>query len=357
MKRYGILAAAVLAAAGMALNGCADRESVAKGERGDAVAATRLGASDAARATTADLAAGVPISGPLQPVFEIKLTSPFDDVVETVLVREGQAVRRGQALARFRTTVVEPGAASAEARRRIAATNYERMKNLAAAGAVSQSDVENAEAAARAAEAEAAQAHKQLQDATVKAPISGVVSRRVVESGDRVGSGDPLFEVVDTSELELLASVPSEYVGRVRVGSPVRLDVTGYEGRSVEGRVARINATADPATRQVQVYVRVANRDHKLVGGLFASGRLLTGEARGALAVPTAAVRSAGEGSEVWVVEDGKLAIRKVVTGVRDEQKDLVEIRSGLRAGDVVVTGPLEGLRAGQPITLNGKER
>jgi RND family efflux transporter MFP subunit len=343
----------VLALGLAALAGCGGHDGTASDEAARAGSAARLGPDDVATAATADVAAGVPISGPLEPAYEVKLISPFADVVETVRVREGQAVNEGQVLARFRSGVLGSQAASAEAKRRIAASQLERMQNLKAAGAVSQNDVENAEVALKAAEAEAAQAGKQSEDATVRSPIAGVVSRSVVQSGDRVGEGDVLFEVVNTSELELEASVPSEYVTHVRVGAAVRLEVTGYEGRVVEGRIARVNATADPATRQVKVYVRVPNRERKLVGGLFASGQLVTGAAVGVVAVPTAAVR---EGDTVWVAEGGKLASRKVVTGVRDEAKDLIEIRSGIRAGETVVVGPVEGLRAGQAVAVATRE-
>lgn len=349
MRRYALSMALALSLAGLA--GCGGHAAEGGGAKSEA--ATRLGSDDVARAASTDLAAGVPVSGPLEPAHEVKLISPFADVIEEVLVREGQSVKEGQVLGRFRTGALGPQAASAGAKRRIAATNYERMKNLMAAGAVSQSDVENAEVSLKAAEAEAAHASKEANDATVRSPMAGVVSRRVVQSGDRVAEGDVLFEVVNTSELELEASVPSEYVSQVRTGAPVRLEVTGYAGHMVEGRIARVNATADPATRQVKVYVRVDNRSHALVGGLFASGQLVTGEAKDAVAVPTTAVRA---GDTVWVAEGGKLASRKVVTGVRDEAQDLIEIRSGVRAGEVVVIGPLEGLKAGQAVAIAVKE-
>jgi hypothetical protein len=106
--------------------------------------------------------------------------------------------------------------------------------------------------------------------------------------------GDPLFVVADMRELEFEASVPSEFVRVVRPGAAVRLEVTGFETGAIRGKVSRVNAQADPATRQVKVYVTVPNADARLVGGLFASGHVVTQEARKVLAVPTAAVRHEG---------------------------------------------------------------
>ncbi len=316
-----------------------------------------LGPSDVASARRTDLVAGVPVSGTLQPAVDIRIASPVPEVVDAVLVKEGQAVRAGQVLARFRTSALEPQALSAEAQRRKAATDYERMQALFREGAVSRSDVENAEVALRAMEANAAQAQKRLDEATVRAPVSGVISERHVESGARVKDGDQLFQLVNTAELEFEATVPSAFVAQVRAGQPVALSVTGFEGAGVSGRVARINATVDPATRQLKIYVAVANRDGRLVGGLFASGRVVLRQVHGALAVPQGALHTDTAGvAYVLVVEQGKIVRRDVAVGVADEILNLVEITRGIEVGEPVVVGAAAGLAPGQPVTVTARE-
>ncbi len=330
--------------------------------KGDAKAApatvdtVMLALADVDTAAITDLSAGVPVSGTLTPGWEARVTSPLDDIVEQVLVREGQAVSRGQVLARYRSLTVAADAASAGAALKVAAADWERQKQLFAAGAVSARDVEAAEAQYRAAEAQNAMASRRLGDATVRAPGAGVVATRSVQTGDRVGTGDPLFTIANTSSLEFEATVPSEYVSMVRPGSPVELEVTGAD-RQVEGKVARVNTTADPATRQVKVYVTVPNPGGRLVGGLFASGDVITKQSRSALAAPTAAVRHDGDASFALVVEGGHLARRALRTGLADRTRDRVEVLEGLKAGDVVVTGSIEGLVAGQPVRVQGGGR
>jgi len=315
-----------------------------------------LAASDVATVAAADLVAGVPVSGTLTPGMDIKLTAPVSEVIDEVLVREGQAVSRGQVLARFRMGAIEAAATSAQAQLKIARADYERQKNLFAEGAVSQREVESAEAAFRVAQANEAHATRRFEDAVMRAPIAGVISVKSVAAGDRPADGDPMFQLVNTSELEFEATVPSEFVPQVRVGSPVRLSVTGFAEAAVTGRVARINAAVDAATRQVKVYVNVPNPGGRLVGGLFASGNVVTREARQVLAVPTAAVRDAGAGAFAMVVKDGRLERREIRAGVRDEAQDRVEVLSGLAAGDVVVVGPIEGLEPGRAVQVGGKE-
>jgi len=273
-----------------------------------------------------------------------------------VLVNEGEAVKKGEPLARFQVGVLAAQAASAETQRRVAAADFERMKNLFAEGAVSQKDVENAELNLRSAEAGEAQAKKRLDDATVRAPVSGVISERLVESGNRVKDGDHLFQLVNTDDLEFQATIPSQYAGQLRPGSLVALAITGLDGTGVAGRVSRINAAVDPSTRQVKIYVVVPNAQHRMVGGLFASGRVVMREARGTLAIPRAGVRIDGDKSYVLVVEGGKVARRDVVAGLTDEVRGITQIKEGLNAGEIAIVGPAEGIRSGDPVQVVGRE-
>lgn len=358
MKRYaivGAVAGAVLIALVAARR--SERAGAATRAAADSGPVVEVGGSDLARAARVDLIAGVPISGTLDPAVSIRIASPIPEVVEAVFVKEGEAVHGGQALARFRTSAVEPAALSAEAQRRLAAADYERMQNLFKEGAVSQRDVENAEVSLRAAEAGEALAKKKLNESTVRAPSSGVISQRAVDSGDRVKDGDLLFQLVNTSELEFAATVPSEYVADVRVGALVVLAVSGATDAGLSGRVSRVNATVDPATRQVKVYVTVSNSDRRLVGGLFASGRIVLRQVKGALAVPQTAVRhDAGGTAYVLVVDHGRIGRREVRIGATDEQASLVEIISGLEGGEPVIIGPASGLEPGQRVTVTGGE-
>jgi RND family efflux transporter MFP subunit len=350
--RRAMRAAAILLTAA-ALAGCSNSPGRRDGAADADVAL--LAPRDVATVGRADLATGVAVQGVLQPAVDVHIVAPFPEVLDAVLVKEGQAVGRGQVLARFRVTSMAPAAASAEAARRVAAAEHTRMQNLLREGAVSQRDLDAAEAQLRAAEAQAALAQKYLGDATVTAPVAGVIAKRYAQSGDRVADGDPIFRLVDTGELEFEASVPTEALGGVRPGAPVALTVSGLGGVTIAGRVARINATVDQATRQVKIYVTVPNRDHRLAGDMFASGRIVLREVAGAVAVPGAAVQPAnGSGLVAWVIRAGKVERRPVTVGLRDERADLVEIKSGLALGETVIVSPMEDLTPGQRVELTG---
>ncbi len=353
MKRYIGATAAVLTAIVIAACG---GDGQAETRPPEAAPAAVLGATDIAIVNRTDLIVGVPVSGTLEPGVDVRIKSPIAELIDVVLVKEGEAVKRGQVLARFRTELAQANSLSADAKKRIAIANHERMQNLLKEGAVSQSDVETAETAMRAAEAEATQAAQRLADATVRAPVAGVIAERAVESGDRIKDGDLMFRLVNTAVLEFAAAVPSTFVTSVKADMPVSLTVTGLSHETIGGKVSRVNATADAATRQVKVYVIVPNTDGRLVGGLFASGRVITRQEAKALVVPRAAVRSADSGSYVLLIEDGKIARRAVVTGGIDEVANLVEITQGLTGGETVVIAAAEGLREGDVVSVTGRE-
>lgn len=358
-RMNAVLATAALAAALVAA-GCGKPSDAPAAKSSGAAApdTALLAAADLAVAAEGDLAAGVPVSGPLSPGWEARLSAPLDDIVEEVLVKEGQRVTAGQALARYRLGTVAAAAASSKAALKSAGADWQRQKNLLSEGAVSERDVETAEAAYRAAAAQSEADERRLADATVRAPRAGTVTTRSVQSGTRTSKGDPLFVVADTRELELEATVPSEFVPLVRTGAAVELSVAGWNGAAITGRVARINATADAATRQVKVYATVPNPGGRLVGDLYATGNIVTGRATHVLAVPTAALRRDDSLTVAWIVDKDSRARRRTVrAGLRDERADRVQVLEGLAAGDRVITGTAEGLVEGQAVRVAGKDR
>jgi RND family efflux transporter MFP subunit len=151
--------------------------------------------------------------------------------------------------------------------------------------------------------------------------------------------------------MRLEASVTSDRIGELRVGARVNFEVRGYPGQTFEGRVARISPAADPATRQVPIFVSIPNTGGRLIAGLFAEGRV-TVERHRALVLPQAAIDLSGTTPSVTRVRDGKTERVTVQIGLRDVETERVEILSGLNEGDVVLTGPSRGIAPGTPVKL-----
>ena len=145
-----------------------------------------------------------------------------------------------------------------------------------------------------------------------------------------------MASVVNPASMRLEGSVPAEQLSVLKVGTPVLFTVNGYGSQSFTGRIDRINPTADPATRQVRVYVTIPNEKAALVGGLFADGRVAT-ENRQGIMVPTASVDERGISPIVLRIKNGVVESVPVQLGVRDNASDQVEIRAGMSVGDTLL--------------------
>ncbi len=186
----------------------------------------------------------------------------------------------------------------------------------------------------------------------VPSPIAGWVSRVAIHAGDRTLAGDPLFQIVDTDTLELSATVPSEALARVRPGAPIRFRVDAFPGEVFRGQVNRVNPTTEPGTRQLKVYTRVPNPDGRLVGGLFASGRVVDQVRADATAAPVAVVRKEGSEQVVYRLRSGRAERVAVTLGLVDDELGLCELLGEIAPGDSLLTGILPGLRAGAQVTV-----
>jgi len=367
MKRFGLTVAAALAAA--LSTACGGKTDGAQAE--NAPVKIMLGASDVSAALRTTVQSGVPVSGALEPKVDITVGAPLAEQVLEMFVDEGQTVQQGQPLLRFKDEVVRATANSARAdvatqrmQVSIAVAESTRSEALLREGAVSPRDRDNVVLALNVArgrlalaEAQAASAEDRLATSTLRAPAAGVISKRFLQAGDRVDMGKPVLAIVDTRVLQLTASVPIENVGQLRLGLPVSLRAAQLDSTRVTGRISRINPTADPATRQVRVYVDIPNAARRLVGGLFVSGRVLTREAANVVAVPLTALRYEGDARTpvVYVIAQGKVARRIVGVGIADEDRRLAQITAGVQAGDIVVVGPIEGLVDGGPVEILGQ--
>ena len=337
-------------------------------------APVEFGSADTLVLAPVDLRRSIAVTGSLRAVDQTVVRSKAAGEIRELLVREGSPVRRGQVIARIdpiepeqRLREREAQLASAEAQLAQARRDVESNRLLTERGFISpsafdrtRSTLQVAEAARNAAAANVAVARKTLGDATVVAPIDGIVAERFAQPGEKVSPDNRLVSIVDLSRMELEAAVPAEDVARVRIGQTVEIDVEGL-GRPLSGRVARIAPGTQASTRAVPVYVAIDQADPRVRSGLFAQARLALDARAGVLAVPYGAVRDRGGRTFVYVIEAGRIRERDVRTGLRDDaartangRRGLVEVTEGLAVGDRVVATDLGTLREGAPARVAG---
>ena len=331
-----------------------------------AVEATTIGVQNIAIVTNGVLQCGPTVSGSLMPEREAAVRAQVGGSVLQTFADQGQAVKAGQTLARIEAGGLQDvflsarsGVTAAANNADIARRELQRAEKLLAAGAIAERDIEQARRSAIAANAALADARarlataqKQVGNTVITAPISGIVSDRQASAGDVVQPGALLFTVVDPSSMRLEGSVPAEELSQVRVGAPVTFTVNGYPGRTFSGKVTRINPTADPATRQVRIFISIPNAEGKLVGGLFANGRLASQSHTG-MVVPANAVDSRSNVPSVFRIKAGKVERVPVQLGLRDEGAERVEIASGVQVGDTLLLGAAQGITTGTIVKVS----
>ncbi|MBL8217428.1 MAG: efflux RND transporter periplasmic adaptor subunit [Bryobacterales bacterium] len=171
----------------------------------------------------------------------------------------------------------------------------------------------------------------------VRSPADGVVLKRSVSAGSVASAGEELFHVADLSSVWMIANVQEEFLARLRVGMPAQVRVQAYEGRSFPGRIGRLGDELDPATRTVQVRVELQNRQGLLKPEMYATAEIGAGATRESIFIPEGAPQQVNGATAVFVAAAAdRFAIRPVETGRTLD--GMVEILSGLRAGDRIVT-------------------
>lgn len=283
--------------------------------------------------------------------------------------------------------------ASARATLRLAQANLERERSLEAQGAVSRQDLDSAETQAQVAASQVAQAQAaydsavqnaslvhtgsreediqaaraqlaqaeaglavveaQVRDSTIDAPFAGTITRRNVEPGEIVSpatasSSSPLFVLSQVDDVYVLLAVAAQHRAELGLGQEAAVTVDGLPGQTFRGRVEEITPAADAASRTFGVKVRVPNPQGILRPGMFARGAIIVGVRHGVLQIPDQAVVTATSGPLVFVARGGRAVRRAVTLGAR--LGGLVEITSGLAAGDAVVVRGQDALTDGQPV-------
>lgn len=324
--------------------------------------------TDVARLQERRLAVETELPGTVQAISQATVRAKLNAEVKRVLVREGDSVSAGQTVAEFdtaqlRAQVAERTAMLESLRAQLATSERTRQANaqLVKQNFISQNAFDTADGAYQAQFASVAASKAQLDqtqllldDAVVRAPISGTVAKRYVQPGEKVAFDAPLLSIVDLSQLEVQVQAPLTAVTRMQPGMQAKVEVEGIPGRSFTGRLERINPSAETGTRMIYVYVSLRNEGSLLKSGMFARVSLTTGAERVATALPLSAVRGEGTASYVWVISGDRLVRRSVTTGLRDERTQLMEIVSGLQPAEVVLATKFDNLEDGLAARILG---
>lgn len=342
--------------------------------RGDAPAGAADAASGAGPAATPaaltvttapvvrqDLVRSVPATGSIHAWQEVIISSEVGGYrVAEVLVDVGSQVRRGQVLVRMSNDLLEADVTSrraalrsAEAALENAAAALRRGESVASSGALSQADLDRlraehvaAQARVQTALAELETAELRLRYGTVVAPDDGTITSRSISVGQIAQAGTEMLRMLRQDRVEWRAEVPEAELSRIRAGQSATINTA--DGRTLEGRVRMVAPTVQANTRTGLVYVEITDGDAR--PGMFARGRIATGEGAGLL-VPVSSVVVVDGYSYVYVLGPDNVVERRRVeqAGVHG---DMIEVSSGVVAGDIIAVKGAGFLKDGDKVDV-----
>lgn len=322
-----------------------------------------LAPEDLSTVSVSPQALGPVITGSIQPEKRADLRAEVSAVVLQVLKDNGDPVKQGELLVRLDDTSIRDSLASADEAARAAGQAHEqaerqvqRLKTLQGQGMLSMQALEdaeirrnNAQSELAAARARAVSARQQLRRTEVRAPFAGMVSERKVSVGDTAQVGKELVKVIDPASMRFEGLVSADRMHEVKLGQAVSFRVSGYPQGRFSGTVRRVDAAANATTRQVEVLVAFEAKDRPQTAGLYAEGRIRTGET-GVLMLPEGAVQRSADAAHVWRVKDRKLAKVPVQLGERDARRGEYPLLGGLADGDQILRNPGSKLVDGQAV-------
>jgi membrane fusion protein (multidrug efflux system) len=313
---------------------------------------------------TATLRETVGATGSLDALEEVQLQSESTGPVVRVHFEEGTRVEKGRTLItidpdKLRSELSARRAAleSAEAREELTRRTFERVRTLHDRGSASREELDQAQSALdqnradlRRLASEIELMEERLEDTVVVAPLTGMISERLVDAGDFVDVGEPLATLYRTDTLEIAFGLPERDYDRVEPGQEVTAAVSAYPETELAGEVVFVSPAVDVATRTFRVKARIDNSAGLLKPGTFARVQVTLEKREDRPVLPEEALVSTRTGYIAFVVEEGTAHRRDVTIGLREP--GLVEIREGLEPGETVVLAGQMNLVDGSPVEI-----
>jgi multidrug efflux system membrane fusion protein len=340
----------------------AQQQSLADQTARAAQVVVELAPTDVVQVKQRELAQGLPISGALKAMNSALVKARVAGELQDLAVREGDRVQAAQVIARIdqteymaRLKQAREQADAARTQIEIAQRQYDNNKALVDQGFISKTALETswstlvgAQATYKAALAAVDVAQKSLDDTVLRSPISGMVSQRLAQPGERVAIDTRIVEVLDLSSIELEATLSATESVSVQVGQRATLQIEG-SAQPVPARVVRISPSTQAGSRSVLAYLRL-EKTAGLRQGLFAQGTLGTGRTSG-LVIPLNAVRTDKPEPYAQVVENGLVVHSPVDILARGNVNgEAMAMIKGLNEDAVVISGLVGALRAGTAV-------
>ncbi|MFC5587039.1 efflux RND transporter periplasmic adaptor subunit [Nitratireductor kimnyeongensis] len=293
----------------------------------------------------------------------VDLTVETTGIVTDVRFEANQQINAGDVLLQLEDNIQQADLSASRTQAALDQQSLDRARELRNRGVSSGVSLDNAEAAAQASAAQVQRAEAVLQQRQLRAPFSGTIGIPRVDKGQYLSPGTIVATLQDIETMRADFTVPEQQLGNLKIGQPVRLSLNN-DSEEFEGEITGIDPKVDPSSRLVSVRARIDNTSGKLTPGQFVQVKVILPEEDGVISLPQTAVVTSLYGDYVFAArkpenaeqgEDGdeKLEARQVFVQVGRRSGRQVEIRSGLKPGDIIVTAGQNRLSNGTPVAID----
>lgn len=295
-----------------------------------------------------DLPKEITSLGTLKAPDSVTLSSDVDGHVKQIYFKNGSTVGKGMPVLQLDDTEQQVGYQKAVAKLDADSRLLERQ--LKAAEALSQQQIETTKALVESDKADVKAKQAALNRMKIVAPISGVLGSFAFNVGDYIKSGDPIVTLVNTAQLRVDYDVPADDVNLLQRGQSVSVTSDSYPNKMFTGSVTYISPSVDPSTRTIAVQALLPNQKSLLRPGMFVHIEQEVSMQKGALVVPQMAIIAGVKGYSVYVVENSRAVQKPLMLGNRF--KNMVVVKSGLQLGDKVVVSGQDKLQDGGAVNV-----
>lgn len=283
------------------------------------------------------------------------LSAETSGIVATINFQSGEDVEKGAVLLTLRANNDPALLAQLQAQAKLAAINYARDQKQYAAQAVSISQLDTDRATLDADNAQVAAQQALMAEKIVRAPFSGRLGIRQVNVGQYLPAGTEIVTLEQLDPLYVNFNLPQQALAKLKVGQIVEIGLDAYPGQQFPAKLTAIGATLDAATRSVPVQATMQNPGEVLRPGMFVTVKVDIGTPHEAITLPQTVISYTSYGDTVYVVDHEKsgLVARQVFVTTGATRGDQVQILSGIKAGEDVVTAGQVKLHNGAPVAIN----
>ncbi len=285
-------------------------------------------------------------NGLTAPVKELKFVSDVSGRVVKIYVGNGSRVSRGTPLLEVDKELLQADYEAAKSAYESMEKNVGRFAASQEVGGVSDQQLESMETQLAAAKSRYEVSRRRLADATVKAPISGVINMKYVELGSLIAPNAPLFDIVDNSRLKVTCMLPDGKIEKIQKGQQVVLTPSGSSDREFTGKVSFIGVKSDRGLNY-PVEIEIENGGD-LKAGEYMKARFISEEGTTGILVPRSAIVGGLRSSIVYLFKDGTAVAQDVTLG--EMIGDRVEVLSGLEDGDEIIVSGIMNISDGTKV-------